>query len=375
MTARHLGLTWDHPRGFSALAAAEREIAPPGLLHWDKQPLEGFESHPIGDLAERYDLLVLDHLHVGEAVARDCFLPLERVLSAEEIEGWAATSVGATMESYRWQGRHWALPLDVATQVTAWRSDLAGDPPRTWDDVLRLSESVPVALSIAGPHAVLSFFSIHIALGSEPGGDDLMDGGIGAEALDLLARLHRRAPPGTGRLTPIGLLNTMATIDAAACVPLVYGYVNYATPPAGYRAVAFVDAPTGPGGQGSVLGGTGLALTKHARPDPALLDHLRWLMSPEAQAGFIPRHDGQPSARLAWCHPAVNARSAGFYRATLATTEAAWVRPRYDGTIAFQTEAPALIRRYLDGGASAPDTLSVLRNLWQRSRKARGPLT
>ena len=376
MTARHLGLTWDHPRGFNALAVAEREIAPPGLLHWDKQPLEGFESHPISDLAERYDLLVLDHPHVGEAVALDCLLPLERVFSAAEIKGWAAASVGATMESYRWQGLHWALPLDVAAQVTAWRSDLAGDPPRTLDDVLRLSESVPVALSIAGPHAVLSFFSIHIALGSEPGGGDLMDDGIGAEALDLLARLHRRAPPGTGRLNPVGLLNAMATTDAIACIPLVYGYVNYATPPAHHKAISFADAPTGPGGRGSVLGGTGLALTKRARPDPALFDHLRWLMSPEAQAGFIPRHDGQPSARFAWSDPAVNARSAGFFRATLATTEAAWVRPRHDGTIAFQTEASALIRRCLGGGASAPDTLSVLRNLWQRSRRgARGPLT
>jgi multiple sugar transport system substrate-binding protein len=377
VTARHLGLTWDHPRGFNALAAAEREIAPPGLLHWDKQPLEGFESHPIGELAERYDLLVLDHPHVGEAVALDCLLPLERVFPAEKIEGWAAASVGATMESYRWQGLHWALPLDVATQVTALRSDLVGDPPRTWDDVLRLSESVPVALSIAGPHAILSFFSIHVALGSKPGGDDLMDDEIGAEALDILDRLYRRAPPGTGRLNPIGLLNTMATTDAIACLPLVYGYVNYATPPTGYKAIAFLDAPTGPGGsRGSVLGGTGLALTKRARPDPDLFDHLRWLMSPEAQAGFIPRHDGQPSARLAWCDPAVNARSADFYRATLATTEAAWVRPRHDGAIAFQTEASALIRKYLDGGASAPNTLSVLRNLWQRSRRgASGLLT
>ncbi len=150
------------------------------------------------------------------------------------------------------------------------------------------------------------------------------------------------------------------------------GFNALATPPTGHRAGAFVDAPIGPGGdRRSVLGGTGLAVTKRARPDPTLLDHLRWLMSPEAQAGFIPRHDGQPSARLAWCGPAVNARSAGFYRATLATTEAAWVRPRHDGTIALQTEASALIRKYLDGGASAPDILSVLRKLWQRSRKAR----
>ena len=59
MDARFQGLTWDHPRGFNALAAAALEIAPRGLLRWVKQPLEGFESHPIADLAARFDLIVL----------------------------------------------------------------------------------------------------------------------------------------------------------------------------------------------------------------------------------------------------------------------------------------------------------------------------
>ncbi len=65
-------LTWDHPRGYNALAAAARlqAFAGSGLsIAWDKQPLEGFESHPITDLCARYDLVVLDHPHVGEAVA------------------------------------------------------------------------------------------------------------------------------------------------------------------------------------------------------------------------------------------------------------------------------------------------------------------
>ncbi|MCJ7872787.1 enoyl-CoA hydratase-related protein [Phaeobacter sp. J2-8] len=37
----YLGLTWDHPRGFNALAAAEKNGGP---VHWDVQPLEGFET-------------------------------------------------------------------------------------------------------------------------------------------------------------------------------------------------------------------------------------------------------------------------------------------------------------------------------------------
>ena len=48
-------------------------------IAWDKQPLEGFESHPIADLCSRYDLVVLDHPHVGEAVEAGCLQPLEDV--------------------------------------------------------------------------------------------------------------------------------------------------------------------------------------------------------------------------------------------------------------------------------------------------------
>ena len=370
MTARYLGLTWDHPRGYDALAAAERDVAPPGLIHWDKQPLEGFEAHPIGDLAARYDLVVLDHPHIGEAVALDCLIPIEDLFSRAEIETWKAASVGATMASYYWQGRHWALPLDVATQVLAHRADLAGSPPRTWDDVLRLSERLPVAVSVAGPHAALSFYSLVIALGGDPGGRDFVETAVATEALDILARLYRRAPTRTHDLNPIGLLDAMATTDTIASVPLVYGYVNYARAGMGAHIVTFADAPTGPGGRrGSVLGGTGLALTRRASPDPDLLDHLRWLLSAEAQCGFIPAHHGQPSARGAWQNRAVNIESNDFYRATLATTEGAWVRPRHDGAIVFQSDAAALIRRFLNDAAGVGDTIGALRMAWQRAAR------
>ena len=79
--SRYLGLTWDHPRGFRALeaaAAADAAIS----LRWERQSLEGFEAHPIADLAERYDLIVLDHPHLGDAVAAGCLVPLESVFAA-----------------------------------------------------------------------------------------------------------------------------------------------------------------------------------------------------------------------------------------------------------------------------------------------------
>ncbi len=219
MKPRFLGLTWDHPRGFNALAAAAREIAPAGLIGWDKQPLEGFESHPIGDLAARYDVLVLDHPHIGEAVALDCLQPLEDLFTTDEIAAWGAASVGPTLASYKWEGRHWALPLDVATQVMAYRPDLIESSPRSWTDVLALSQRQPVAVSIAGPHAALCFQSLCVAFGEAPGGENFVGDAVAAEALDVLKRLSSARPPEPASSTRSGCFQPWPRGTASPACP------------------------------------------------------------------------------------------------------------------------------------------------------------
>jgi len=105
-------LTWDHPRGYNALAAASvlNAGARGPSKRWHKQPLEQFESCPIDELGERYDLIVLDHPHVGVAAATRCLLPLEDIFADASLEILAREMIGATFESYRFEGRQWALP-------------------------------------------------------------------------------------------------------------------------------------------------------------------------------------------------------------------------------------------------------------------------
>ncbi|MGN6550153.1 MAG: carbohydrate ABC transporter substrate-binding protein [Pararhizobium sp.] len=369
MTARRFsGLTWDHPRGYRALEAASAE----GPIAWARQPLEGFESHPIADLASRYDLLVLDHPHIGEAIAEDCLQPIEDWFSPAEIEAWASATIGRALESYRWNGRHYALPLDVAMQVAARDPERVPDAPDSWDEVVRLSETQPVALSLAGPHAVLTFFSLCLSLGEDPGGEDLISDAVGREALRHVMRLSERAPKGTEGLNPISLLEAIAARRGIALVPLVFGYVNYAVPAPGRLPVAFSNAPreSAGGRRGSVLGGTGIGITRRRRPDHELLDHLRWLMSQEALLRFIPCHDGQPSAREAWLSEEVNGAWGGFYAATAETAEQAWVRPRSDGYIAFQTAASDALRQAINATTAADGILAQLRTLWRASLEA-----
>lgn len=370
------GLTWDHPRGHDALAEAARLVnldrAEP-LIYWDKQPLEGFESAPIADLAAANDLIILDHPHVGEAVAEGCLIPLEELYSAEQISAWGTESIGPSLASYHWGGKTWALPLDVATQVVARRADRIEDAPNSWAEIEEIAKTVPVALSVGGPHAFLNLISMAASEGFVAGGNQMLPDDIALASLDRMHRLSRNAPEGSGMLNPIELFEEMAHGDEIAFIPLVFGYVTYAREGHTQHLITFSDTPRSERGFGGVLGGTGIGFSKRAQPSQELLDHIAWLMTPETQTVFFPKHGGQPSARTAWQNQSVNADWGNFYSNTFDTAEHALLRPRYDGYIKFQTDAAARIRNALSKGEDTYKTLIALRSLWQNSRaNARG---
>lgn len=344
----YVGLTWDHPRGREALEKASGELRGGDTIRWEAQPLEGFESAPIDELCERYDLVVLDHPHLGDALAANSIRALDEVFDAADIEAWQAGAVGPTIDSYTMGGRLWALPLDAATQVSVRRIAAVPEAPRGWDDI-----PARTALSLAGPHAFLSLCSVAVSLGGYPFADGFF-GPEGVGALEIMQRIADRAPAGSDRLNPIGLLDRMRDEADIDYVPLVYGYVNYSS-----DEVRF-GAPPASVRSGSTIGGTGIAISHRAEVSPVLADHLRWLLSPETQAGFIPANAGQPGLRSAWRDTAVDAAAHGFYSATLDTIERSWIRPRFAGYIPFQQAASSLVRDALAGIRPHADALDEI---------------
>ncbi len=368
------GLTWDHPRGRDALREAARRVnlgrASP-LLDWAVQPLEGFESAPIADLADRHDLLVLDHPHIGEAVAEDCLRPLDELFEPDLLARWAHDTVGPAFRSYNWSGRVWALPLDVATQVMVRRPDHLPEPPASWAEVETVARRLPITLSVAGPHAILSLLSVAAGQGTEARGPHLLPDEAFFAAWEVMRRLWALRARGAEALNPIALSEAMARGDLAL-VPLLFGYVTYARPAEGRAPLAFTDVI---GGRGGVLGGTGIAITRRCRVSPELLDHLAFLLSRAAQVELLPAFGGQPSARAAWEDDGVNAGWGGFYAGTLATAEGAYLRPRFDGYIGFQSAASDRLRQAFASRESDLATLAALRSLWAAARaRARGDL-
>jgi multiple sugar transport system substrate-binding protein len=83
-------------------------------------------------------------------------------------------------------------------------------------------------------------------------------------------------------------------------------------------------------------------------------------MGAEAQIRFIPSHEGQPSRREAWHDAGVNRAWGDFYAQTADTLENAYVRPRFNGYIKFQTEASALLRQAFDEGRDAASVVQLL---------------
>lgn len=366
MSATFEGLTWDHPRGYNALAAAAAQDG--NLrLHWARQPLEGFESASIAALARDYDLLVLDHPHLGDALESGCLQSLDSLFPGEVLDTWRTQSIGQCFESYCFGGHLWALPLDAATQVAVTRRDRLNDsPPSDWRQVPRFARHNSTVLSLAGPHAFLTLCSLTHAFGCRMGDhqETLFTGGDPTSAWDLLAQLYGLRTPGWDTSNPIALLHGMSTTDGPAYCPLVYGYVTYAGPDRPGEVLHFLDAPAGPRGQiGSVLGGTGIALTQRCEPTPALLDHLCALLSPTLQADFIPHHDGQPSTRSAWMDRNLDQQFNGFYSGTRRTLESAFVRPRYPGYTRFQLQASESVRTMLAGKTGACSALGRLQDL------------
>jgi multiple sugar transport system substrate-binding protein len=354
MTLR--GLTWDHPRAYrplQAFAADRPDIA----VSWDRQSLADFEAHPIADLARRYDLMIIDHPGLGAAIAAHALQPLDQLVPVDQLAGWQAASAGPTWASYTVGGQQWAIPIDAATQVSVFRPDRLDDVPRDWAGVPAAARRHRTALCLGGPHAFLTL----LAMCAPAGPGDLLDPPRAAAALDILRAVWAAAGQDLSHADPIAVHEALAAGTVSYC-PLAYGYASYARPAAGRHALAWADAPTfGSARPGSVLGGTGLAVSAPRRPDRAeVLRFLTAFLAPEVQAGLVPAHGGQPAHAAAWASPAVDQAWGRYYSSTRRSLDAAWVRPRADGWIALQDHASARVRAAITGPASTHETITLI---------------
>jgi multiple sugar transport system substrate-binding protein len=368
--ARLHGITWDHPRGYQGLfaaTAAYREAHPEVEIRWDRQPLRGFEAHPIADLAARYDLVVLDHPFMGDVAAEGCLIGLSPYWAELDADDLASDVVGASFESYRYAGEVWALPLDTACQVAAYRRDLLArldmELPMSSDAVRALARRGPIAIALHGVHGFLVFLALCANLGSPPSesGEPFIAAETGLHALDILREMASWAPPEALHWNAIAALDAMRERDDLAYCPCIFGYSAYSNPAPGAPRISFAPIPgvRGRDGCGAVLGGTGLGISRRCADIPAAIAFARYLTSASVQRA-MGMENGQPARRSAWRDPTLNAVFDDFFRATIGSMECAYMRPRFPGYIALQNAGGESVHRFLTGTLSPRETIACI---------------
>ena len=369
------GMTWGHPRGYDPMIACSRIwLEQTGVeIVWDKRSLQDFESFPVEQLARQYDLIVIDHPHVGEITAQACLTPLDVEGRETERDQLAASSIGGSYASYTWQGRQWAFPIDAAAQVQAWRPDLVDRAPPSWGGVLDLARQGRVMIPMRPPHSLMSFYTLAANLGTPcaiEGPGDLIASAHGEAVYDLLADLVGLCQADCFEMDPIAVMERMSQADGGiASAPLIYGYVNYGIDGFRDRRLEFDDIPVAGshGPVGSALGGTGIAVSAFGAEREAAIDFAYWIASGAVQRGPFGQAGGQPGHAAGWEDEALNAATNGFYQNTRATLDNAWVRPRHRGYMAFQDAASQRLNAGLMAGEAGAAVVADINRMFARS--------
>jgi multiple sugar transport system substrate-binding protein len=361
MSERQLrGMTWGHRRAIDPLIATLpgfQRRHPDIAVSWDSRPLHGFEFTPVEELAQHYDLIILDHPFCGDIARTGALLPLDGLLTPALEQAF----VGPSLATYRYDNRIWALPVDAACQVAVARPDLLTaldrPAPASWPDLLQLGETarrkgVKLAIGLRGVHSLMTFFTACANLGRPCATDPtqpLIDRDTAKQAIEAIRALLSHCPPEALDWNSIELHDAMVARDDLVFCPAVYCYATYAEADVA-RPLRFSNLPglVDPSPRGSTIGGTGLGISAQVKDRDTAFAYARYLMESTTQKAFAAHH-GQPARIDSWEDPAIGARFGGCYADTRATMEACWIRPRYAGYLAFQAAAGSLVEQHLRG--------------------------
>jgi multiple sugar transport system substrate-binding protein len=368
------GITWDHPRGLGPLLAATRAYSSQHTgvtVRWDARTLQDFADVPIEGLAGSYDLVVVDHPHVGEVAATKCLVPLDEMIGAGDLTRLAEQSVGRSHDSYRVAGHQWALAIDAAAQVSAYGQDGASAPPSTWEQVLELARAGKVVWPYKPVDALMSFFTLIANLGHPcfVHEDVAIPKVVGVEVLEYMLDLAHLVPGACASMNPIDALEAMVSDERLQYCPLLFGYSNYSRP--GFRpaVVRFTNIPSWSlGPVGAVLGGAGIGVSTSGRSVEAASRFAAWLASAECQRTVYFAGGGQPANAEAWTDATVNRTSNEFFRDTRETLERSWMRPRFPGFLRFQERGGSIVHGFLLGQFGSEETIDLLEQTYRDAR-------
>jgi multiple sugar transport system substrate-binding protein len=331
---------------------------------------------------QRYDLIIVDHPFVGFAAAHDVLVDLSSWLVEADKKRFAEDSVGPSWDSYWYRGGLWAFPIDAAAQVASYRPDLlsqlSSDPPRTLASLTQLARNARragkfIIVPACPTDAISLFFTVTSSIDHPilEDADPFVEPAVGRAVLQLLHDLIAVAHPRSVEWNPIQVYDFMVASSEAIYCPYAFGYSNYSREGLPTK-LKFTTAPAAGqrGCAGTMLGGTGVAVSSASPYREHAIAYAKWLVSKQHQAGRYFQEGGQPASLAAWTDPEVNAASNDFFRDTLPTLESAYVRPRFDGFVRFFECAGIEINRCLRGQRTDEQLIGWLNDHYAASRSA-----
>jgi multiple sugar transport system substrate-binding protein len=380
------GIAWDHSRAFPPLvAAAQRyEETHPGIrVRWEKRTLDEFGHMPIDVLAQKFDLVVIDHPWAGYCFEKNLVHDLAEITPPAVLTDLRQNSIGPAFDSYVYEGKLLALPIDAATPAPSWRPDLlkrAGvQPPQTWAEAVALANRKLAVIPAFNADLFLHFLMLVKAGGAEPSADPdrLAPRETMRRALELLRELTEPMPRAIFDWNPIQVAERMTTTDDFAWNAFAYTYNNYARAGFARTRLRFGNLislePKGPRLR-SVLGGTGIAISTQCQNVAVALDCACFIASGATQKSIYVQAGGQPSHRAAWDDPLANQLCGDFFSSTQITQQEAFVRPRYRGYVPLQTHGGSALQEALRDGRDPEAVLEKLDALYRGSHQAGSPL-
>ena len=349
------GITWDHARGYDPLiAASELYFKEKGIqVDWQKRSLTNFGDQSLEALSKQFDLIIMDHPHVGVAEASQCLLPLNDLLPANILNELKISSAGPSFESYHYHEKQWALPIDAAMQCASYRADLMVNDslPNTWEEVFALAKTLAskklyIGMALCPTDCLCSFLSLTAQFGSpiRENNELLVEPSIGLKALSMLRRMRDVFHPKALDWNPIALYDYMAEQNDIAYSPLAFCYTNYSR--AGFRK-NILKYHTAPEINNAVLGGAGIAITSSCSNVQEAANYAAWICSDVVQSTIYVNAQGQPGNKMAWENKQANVITNNFFSNTMPSLTNAYLRPRYQGWPKFQTFIGETIHAYL----------------------------
>jgi len=369
------GITWDHSRGYDPLMASSAlyEKLFDVKIKWETRSLTNFGDQSLQGLADRFDLLIIDHPHSGVAFETNCLFPLDELLPKGKMNELKNQTTGPGFLSYNYGGNQWAIPVDAAMQCSSHRPDLLGDVavPNNWEAVFELTyllkkKNLHVGMALCPTDSLCSFLTITAQLGSPvtEGNAMFVKRETGLQTLELMCRMRDNFHQNSLDWNPIQLYDHMSTHDDIAYAPLAFCYTNYSREGFRKNKLIYNNAP---GIRNAVLGGAGIAVSAKSKFLNEAAQYITWICSAEIQRSIYVKEQGQPANMLAWKTDFANELTSNFFFNTFETLTNAYVRPRYFGWPEFQKYLGDILHAYLKDDTDPVKVLDHLQEAYRLS--------